>query len=200
MKRSITLLLAGITVAGLGMVSRAQVDLSEFPVGTTHMVYEVRAEDLSEPQTMELTVTVYGDDQYKVRMVTEAVGNEDELATGFGFIFGSASVSSGSGHDADYSSLQALMDQRQRLQEGQEYALPGADFVEIVGVEIAGVWCLEGTIVDDDDPNVRMSVAFSLTNPVYISPRIQVLEQRDGEWVETFALELVEYVFDESGG
>jgi len=201
MKRvAVAVLTSILAIVGAELLAVGQVDLSEFPIGSTRMVYAVRSEDLSEPQTMELTVTAYGDDQYKVRMVTESIGNEDELATGFGFIFGSASVSSGTGQDADYSSLQALMDQRQRLQEGQNYALPGADFVDIIGVEIAGVWCLEGTIVDDDDPDNRMSVAFALTNPVYISPRIRVLELQDGEWVETFALELVEYTLDESGG
>ena len=199
-RKAIVALISVVAVASVGLLAVGQVDLGEFPVGSTRMVYAVRSEDVSESQTMELTVAVYGDDQYKVRMVMETIGNEDELAAGFGFIFGSTSVSSGSGQDADYSSLQALMDQRQRLEEGQNWALPGGDFVDIIGVEIAGVWCLEGTIVYDDDPNSRMFVAFSLTNPVYISPRIRVEELRTGEWVETFALELVEYTFDESGG
>jgi len=165
------------------------------------MIYTVSSEDTSEPQTLELTVTSYGNDRYTVRMVTEQTGNEDELATGFGFIFGSGNVSSGGGHDADFSSLTALMDQRDRLQEGQNYLLPGGGmFTEIVGVTIAGVWCLEGTFIDADDENIRMTVAFALTNPVYISPLIRAEELRDGEWVETFSLELIEYTVVEGEG
>jgi hypothetical protein len=134
-------------------------------------------------------------------MVTEQTGNEDELATGFGFIFGSAMVASGGGHDADFSSLSALMNQPDRLQEGQDMMLgASADFTNIVSVEIAGVWCFVGTIIDRDEPDVRMTVAVALTNPVYISPLIRAEELRDGEWVETFSLELVEYTVVEGEG
>jgi hypothetical protein len=165
------------------------------------MIYNVTSEDMSEGQTLELVVTSYGDDRYTVRMVTEQTGNEDELATGFGFMFGAASVSSGGGHDADYSSLTALMDQRDRLQEGQDYLLPGGGaFTDIAGVTIAGVWCLQGTMIDEDDENVRMTVAFALTNPVYISPRIVAEELKNGAWVETFRLELVEYTVVQGEG
>jgi len=165
------------------------------------MLYSVTAEDMTEPQSLELTVTVYGDDRYTVRMMTEQTGSEDELATGFGFLFGATQVSSGSGHDVSYNSLDALMDQRSRLQEGQDYLLPGGGmFTEIVGATIAGVFCLEGTLVDEEDPNERVIVAFALSHPVYISPRIRAEEMRDGEWVQTFALELIEYVVDESEG
>ncbi|MCK5248221.1 hypothetical protein KAR02_15050, partial [Candidatus Bipolaricaulota bacterium] len=132
MKRTIGILTGlGLMLAGLGAV--AQSDLDVFPIGTTTMIYTVTSEDTSEPQILELVVTSYGDDRYTVRMVTEQTGNEDELATGFGFIFGSAMVSSGGGHDADFSSLNALMDQRSRLEEGQDYLLPGGGmFTEIV--------------------------------------------------------------------
>ncbi|MFC2105721.1 hypothetical protein ACFLS0_03110 [Candidatus Bipolaricaulota bacterium] len=200
MKRTIGVLAGlGMMLAGVGAV--AQSDLDIFPLGTTTMIYNVISEDVSEKQILELVVTSYGDDRYTVRMVTEQTGNEDELATGFGFMFGAASVSSGGGHDADYSSLTALMDQRDRLQEGQDYLLPGGgSFENIVGVTIAGIWCLQGSFIDTDDENVRMTVAFALTNPVYISPLIRAEELRDGEWVETFALELVEYTVVEGEG
>ena len=200
MKRTIGVLAGlGLLFAGLGAVAQSDIDV--FPLGTTTMIYAVTSEDMSESQTLELTVTSYGDDRYTVRMVTEQTGNEDELASGFGFMFGAASVSSGGGHDADYSSLTALMDQRDRLQEGQDYLLPGGgSFENIVGVTIADVWCLEGSYIDEDDEDVRMTVAFALTNPVYISPRIVAEELRDGEWVETFRLELVEYTVTEGEG
>jgi len=184
----------------IGVTGFAQSDLDQFPLGTTKMVYHVTAEDISEMQTLELTVTSREDGRYTVRMVTEQTGDEDELATGFGFIFGAATVSSGGGHDVSYTSLEALMDQRSRLQEGQDYMLPsGGMFTEIVGVTIADVWCLEGTLQDEDDPNERLTIAFALTHPVYISPRIRAEELRDGEWVEIFSLELVEYTVTEGG-
>ncbi|MBE0634924.1 hypothetical protein IH601_02880 [Candidatus Bipolaricaulota bacterium] len=200
MKKTIGILTGmGLLLAGVGAV--AQSDLDVFPLGTTTMLYNVTSEDMTGAQTLELVVTAYGDDRYTVRMVTEQTGNEDELGTGFGFMFGAASVSSGGGHDADYSSLTALMDQRNRLQEGQDYLLPGGgSFENIIGITIAGVWCLQGTMIDEDDENVRMTIAFALTNPVYISPLIRAEELRDGEWVETFALELIEYTLVEGEG
>jgi hypothetical protein len=86
------------------------------------------------------------------------------------------------------------MDQRSRLQEGQEYLLPGGgSFTNIMGVTVAGVWCLQGSLVDPDEPETRTTVAFALSHPVYISPLIRVEELRSGQWVEVFSLELVEY-------
>jgi hypothetical protein len=199
--KKITSLLVLLSLMGFAVSVFAQSDLEVFPIGTTTMRYTVSSEDTSEPQILELVVTSYGDDRYTVRMVTEQTGNEDELATGFGFIFGSAMVASGGGHDADFSSLSALMNQPDRLQEGQDMMLgASADFTNIVSVEIAGVWCFVGTIIDRDEPDVRMTVAVALTNPVYISPLIRAEELRDGEWVETFSLELVEYTVVEGEG
>jgi len=200
MKRTLGLL-AGLVLAGIGIVGYAQADLDVFPVGETAMLYNMTAEDMSEPQTLELSVIVYDDDRYTIRMVTEQTGTEDELGTGFGFIFGAAQVSSGGGHDADFSSLDALMDQRNRLQEGQDYLLPGGgSFENIEGVTIAGVFCLQGTLLDEDDETARMTIAFALSHPVYISPLIVAEEFQDGAWVETFRLELIEYTFVESEG
>jgi len=197
MKRT-TILMAILAIAALGLATMAQADLDVFPVGTTVMTYAVTAEDMTESQSLELAVTVHEDGLFTVRMMTEQTGTEDELATGFGFLFGATQVSSGSGHDVSYNSLDALMDQRSRLAEGQDYLLPGGGvFTEIVGVTIAGVWCLEGKLIDEDDPNERLTVAFALTHPVYISPLIRAEELRDGEWVKTFELELVEYISPE---
>jgi len=194
MKRISGTILALIAVA-FAVCASAQSDLDGFLVGTTRMLYEVVSEGIDAPQTLELVVTVHGDDLYTVRMTTEATGSQEELAAGFGFIFGAASVSSGAGKGVDYSSIQALIDQRSRLQEGEDYALPGADFVDVVAVTIAGIDCIEGTIVDADRPDSRTTIAFALADPVYISPLIVVEELRDGEWVETFRMELVEYSY-----
>ncbi len=200
MKRTVGIL-AGLLLSGIGIIGYAQADLDVFPIGETTMSYHMTAEDMTEPQTLELGVTAYGDDRYTIRMTTEQTGTEDELGTGFGFIFGAAQVSSGGGHDADFSSLDALMDQRDRLQEGQDYLLPdGESFQSIEGVTIAGVFCLQGTLLDEDDENARMTIAFALSHPVYISPLIVAEEFRDGAWVETFRLELLEYTFVEGEG
>jgi hypothetical protein len=200
MKRIISLMV-GLMVLSIGFGAVSQADLDVFPIGTTKMVYRITSEDITEPQILELVVTAHEDGRYTVRMVTEQTGNKDELETGFGFIFGAARVSSGAGHDVSYTSLEALMDQRDRLQEGQDYLLPGGGlFTEIVGVTVAGVWCLEGSFVDPDEPDTRMTVAFALSHPVYISPRIRAEELRGGVWVETFVLELVEYTVTEGDG
>ena len=168
-----------------------------------HEVYMRLVENLCRDQVLtQLPFACLDEDgRYTVRMVTEQTGDEDELATGFGFIFGASRVSSGGGHDVSYTSLEALMDQRDRLQEGQDYLLPsGGLFTEIVAATIAGVFCLEGTLENPDEPDTRMTIAFALTHPVYISPLIRAEELRDGEWVETFALELIEYTVTEGEG
>ncbi len=191
MKKTLGLLCLSAVIA-LSGVAFGQSDLAAFPVGATKMVYSIRSEDMARAMPLELTVTAFGDGTYSVRMVTEATGTEDELGS-FGFMGGMTSVST-SGQSVNYASLEALMDQRSRLAEGQEYLLPGGGtFTSIVGATVAGVWCLQGEMVDPDEPGTRMTVAFALSNPVYISPRIRVEELRGGQWVEVFSLELVEY-------
>ena len=192
--------IAGITVWVIGWASFAQADLDAFPVGTTRMVYDVTAEDMSEPQILELIVVAREGGKFTVKMYTESTGTEDQLS-GFGFLFGATSLAYGGEHDVSYSSLQALIDQRSLLQEGQEYLLPGgAAFTDIVGVDIAGVFCLEGSFIDPEEEATRMTVAFGLSQPVFISPRVVAEELRDGQWVEVFRLELVEYAFSEGEG
>ncbi len=189
--------IAAVMVVGMAWSGFAQADLGAFPIGTTTMHYGVTAEDMTEPQVLELVVIARDNEQFTVKMYTESTGTEDQLS-GFGFIFGATSVAYGGEHDLSYSSLQALIDQRSRLQEGQEYLLPGgASFTDITGTTIAGVWALEGRFVDPDEEDTRMTVAFGLSHPVFISPRVVAEELRAGEWVEVFRLELVEYTFAE---
>ncbi len=189
-------------VAGLlltSLVVLGQADLTAFPLGRTTMVYTVTSEETSDPLILEFFVVSLGDDRYTLSMRSEQTGTSDELS-GFGFIFGAASVSSGSGESVDYSSLQALMDQRDRLQEGQDYLLPGGvEFTDIVGTTIAGVWCLEGSYVDPRDNATRVTVAFALSDPTYISPRIRTEALRGGQWVETFSIELTQYTVEGGG-
>jgi len=187
------LILASLVVAVAVSSAFAQADLDTFPIGTTRMVYNIRTEDMGQAQALELSVTAFAGGTFTVRMVTEGTGTKDEMEA-FGFIFGATHVSSGSGQNVSYSSLQALMDQRSRLQEGQAYLLPGGgSFTNIVGATLAGVWCLQGSLIDPDAPDTRTTVAFALSHPVYISPLIRVEELRSGQWVEVFSLELIEY-------
>jgi hypothetical protein len=191
--KRIVILASLVLVVAVGVAAWGQVDLGVFPIGTTKMVYNIRTEDMGQAQALELSVTAHSDGTFTVRMVTEATGTKDQLEA-FGFIFGATNVSSGSGQNVSYSSLQALMDQRSRLQEGQVYLLPGGgSFTNITGVTMAGVWSLQGTLADPNEPDTRTTVAFALSHPVYISPLVRVEELRSGQWVEIFSLELVEY-------
>jgi len=175
----------------------AQSELNSFPEGTTTMKYEIRGEDAGL-QTLELRVTSYGDGTYTLSMLNEQSGSEDDLGS-FGFIFGVSSVSSGAGTSVDYSPLEALMDQRDRLQVGEDYLLPGGtEFTGIAAVNVAGVQCLEGSYIDPNDESRRVNVAFALTHPTYVSPRLRVEELRGEEWVETFIIELVDYTLSDS--
>ena len=182
--------LAAISVAGL-----AQQSIEDFPLGTTAMVYEIVSGEYVEPVTLALTIEVLEDEIYRMNMSIGAEGTADQLG-GFGFMFLGAGVSTGGGEDISYSALEALFDRSELLEEGEDYILPqGGSFTEIVAVEIASVWCLEGVLVDPDNSDVRTTVAFALTYPVYSSPRLTVQERVDGEWATTFKMELVEYVF-----
>lgn len=185
--------LASVFAVGGGAFGQAQ--LESFPQGTTTMTFRIVAEDMSEPQALELQVIAQADGIYTVRMMLEASGTADQLST-FGLVFGAAGLLYGGGQDVSLAALQTLMNQRARLQEGQEYALPGGgSFTNVASVTIAGVRCIEGTIVDPRSPNAKTTVAFSLSHPVYTVPRVLVERRRDGRWETVFSLELVGYTF-----
>jgi len=195
MKR-LSLISACIALVVFGATAIAQSSLDAFPAGKTTMTYRMTNEDMQQPQTLELVVTTHGDGTYSINMSMSATGTSDQLS-GFGFLFGGGSLAAGSGEDVSYASLQALIAQRSRLQAGQEYLLPGGGkFTDITGVTIAGVWCLQGQFVDPNNPDTRTTLAFALSQPVYIFPEVKVEKQEKGEWVETFALELTGYTFD----
>lgn len=181
--------LAGTSLAGV-----AQHSIEDFPLGTTRMIYEIRSDEYNEPVTLALTIEVREDETYRMTMSVGAEGTADQLE-GFGFMFLGAGVSTSSGEDISYSALEALFDRSELLEEGENYILPqGGSFNDIVSVEIASVWCLEGVLADPGNPDVRTTVAFALTYPVYSSPRLTVQERVNGEWTTTFSMELTEYV------
>lgn len=186
-----TLMLAGLVA--LSTAAFGQAKLEAFPVGTTTMVYTVVTSELTQPQTLELQVIVHPARTYTVRMVAEASGTADQLS-GFGFLFGGAGLAYGGGEDVSLSALQVLVDQRSRLQEGEEYLLPGGgSFANVAIVDIAGVRCVEGSYVDPKNSDTRMTVAFGISQPVYTVPRIRLERFRGGRWETVFHMELIAY-------
>lgn len=187
------LILVCLAATGLGALGQAK--LEAFPAGTTTMTFTVVTEDLPKPQKLELQVIVHTDGTFTVRMVAEATGTGTQLA-GFGFLFGGASLAYGSGGDVSLSPLQMLVDQRSRLQAGEEYLLPGGGtFTNVTVVDIAGVRCVEGVYVDPKSRDTRMTVAFGVSKPVYTMPRVRVERLRGGSWQTVFLMELVAYTF-----
>ncbi len=196
----ITGLFVLLGVIGFGVLSFAQADLNAFPTGSTKMVYEIVTEGMNDPQTLELVVVSHENERYTLSMCTRSSGTKNQLAS-FGFVFSAMGIAYGGGGDAGYSSLQPLIDQRSRLQEGEEYILPGGgSFTSIIKLAIAGVQCLEGSFIDPDEEDRRMTVAFALSHPVYNPPRIRIEELHGGEWMEVFRMELIEYTFTAQEG
>ncbi|HEU68507.1 MAG TPA: hypothetical protein ENN53_04740 [Candidatus Acetothermia bacterium] len=187
--------IALVSLLAVGVCAFGQAKLESFPAGTTTMVFHIVAEDLREPQLLELQVIARADGPYTVRMVMEATGTADQMSA-FGFLFGAAGLQYGGGQDVSLAALQTLMDQRRRLQEGQEYVLPsGGAFTDVAPVTIAGIQCIAGSIVDPRSPDSRTTVAFSLSHPVYTVPLVRLERLRDGRWETVFSMELVEYTF-----
>ena len=196
MRFKIAALISLIIMVFVGFSLYGQNELSDFPVGTTDMSYQIRTEQLPEPQTLDLTVTGLADGRYRVRMTAESVGTPDQLSL-FGFLFGMTSVRSG-GTDIDFGPISALLSHRTDLAAGEDYILPGGGTFHAEKEEkIAGIPCLIGSYTDPDHPNTRTTLAFSLKKPVFISPLIKVEENRDGKWTTTFLLELTSYTCPE---
>jgi hypothetical protein len=185
-----------LAVAVFAGAAFAQSDVEDFPVGTTRMAYEIRTEHVSSPESLVLIVTGYPDGQYKVEMSAEAVGKPDELDV-FGYLFGTTRMTTG-GSSVAFDPLSALIERRDRLAPGEEYLLEGgSSFSGTELVTIATLPCIRGTYTTTKDEKLRMTIAFSLLRPVFTSPYVRVEELRDGVWVETLRMELVEYTVSE---
>lgn len=194
MKRIVGLIMV-MGLVGIGVSSYAQSDLDTFPIGKTEMVYQITTEDMESPQVLGFTIVSHGSDSYTLSMNIEASGTADQLA-GFGFLFTGAQMSYAGGENVSYSPLQALMEQRSHLQAGNDYILPGGgSFKDITLEAIAGVQCLQGSFVDPSREDARTTMAFSISDPVYMFPLVRVEELRDGQWVTTLQMELTIYKF-----
>ena len=188
-------LLMMVGILAVGVSAFAQSDLNAFPIGKTEMVYQITTEDMESPQLLNFTIVSRGNDDYTVSMSIEASGTADQLA-GFGFLFTGARMSYAGGENVSYSPLQALIEQRSHLQAGNDYILPGGgSFKDIKNVEIAGVQCLQGSFVDPSNADTRTTIAFSVSDPVYMFPFVRVEKSRDGKWVTTLQMKLTKYTF-----
>jgi len=194
MKRIVGLIII-MGLVGIGVSSYAQSDLDTFPIGTTELAYQIATEEMDSPQSLGFTIVSRGNDDYTLSMSIEASGSANQLA-GFGFLFTGAQMSYAGGENVSYSPLQALMEQRSHLQAGNDYILPGGgSFKDITLVEIAGVQCLQGSFIDPSNADTRTTMAFSISDPVYMFPRVRVEELRNGKWVTTLQMELTKYTF-----
>jgi len=194
-----------LVIAGVALTGYTQTAWEAFPLGTTRMVYRIESNESPEDierMAVELCITSHGDEHYTLEVSTRQTGTVNQLgAEAIGLILGATSVSLGDADDVDYSPLMALIAQRDKLREGQNYMLPnGTEFTEIMGVTIAGVFCLEGSYLDPTDSTRRMAVAFALSHPTFVAPRLREQELQNGEWMTTFLLELTDYSFTELEG
>jgi len=183
-----------LTFVFIGFSLYGQTELSDFPLGTTTMSYKIQTDELTDPQLLTLTVTGLPDGRYRIRMTAESTGTPDQLSL-FGFLFGMTTVRSG-GTNIDFTPIAALLSHREALSAGEDYILPGGGtFHAEKNTDIAGIPCLVGAYTDPDHPNTRITLAFSLEKPVFISPLIKVEEKRAGDWASTFVLQLTAYSF-----
>ncbi len=194
MKRAASLILV-LAITATSITALAQSNLDDFPVGNTKMQYQITTEEMENPQWLGLSITSRGDDDYTISMNIEATGTANQLA-GFGFLFTGAQMSYAGGESVTYSPLQALIEQRSHLSPNNDYILPGGgEFKDITNTEIAGVQCLQGIFEDPSEQDVRITIAFGISEPMYMFPLVKVEELHDGKWVLSLKMELMEYSF-----
>jgi len=168
-------------------VAWAQVDLDEFPTGTTEMSWRLAGEGIPPEQTIGLTVS-RENDEYDLRLSVSARGAADELEL-LGFL-GSALGVQAPGAEVDLSVLSTLLRRPGRLEVGAEYHLPGGRLFTVrERTEIAGVESLIGEYREPGAARV-VEIGISLDDPVYFLPLIRVT--RNGEL--ELEMELVEYI------
>ncbi len=185
MKKAIGVML--LACALLATVAVAQVDLEEFPSGTTEMTWRLAGKDVPPDQNLYLAVT-REDDEFAVEMRVSARGAADELGL-LGFL-GSALGVQAPGTDLDLSVLSTVMRRRDVLGVGEDYQLPGGYVFRIrEETEVAGVLCLIGEFgVAGGETKTELGIA--VDEPVYFLPLLRMT--RRGEL--QFEMELIAYV------
>lgn len=166
-------------------------ELRDFPVGRTHMVYQLRSVEEAEAQFQIITVTGLADGSYRLRLTLEAVGSADELSLAYlmagtwvGYVGGAM------------MGLDALIARRQHLTVGEEYRLPGGvRFAITAMVEIAGIRALQGVFTDPASPGMRTIIALAMDDPVLLLPLVRVEQEEEGGWLVIYSIELTEYTF-----
>lgn len=190
----LTKILLGITAIVLitTTIGWGQAELSEFPLGTTTMVYRIVSEEIEEPQYKRITVIGLEDGRFRLIITQEAIGTPEELAF-FGILGGMMMLHAGE-REVDFTPLLFLMERRELLVVGEEFLLIGGGrFIVDKYIKIAGIETIQGTYLDPRRPDERMIFAFSRWAPVFLFPRLRVEELIDDEWRLLFKVELIDY-------
>lgn len=164
---------SAILLLGFGLMAAAQADISEFPLGVTEMVWELRG--AGPAQELRLQVEGLAEGRYRVtlRLSFEGLGTELSM---LGFL-GAPLLIQGTVAQIDLSALNVLIRRREVLNVGETYALPGGAFFVREKGEIAGVVCLVGEFRPAERSDTVIEVGFSLSAPVYWLPLLRVQER-----------------------
>jgi hypothetical protein len=191
MRRVALILALLMLVVLLGLWSSAQTNgyFQRYPGGTTHAVYQISDQKLSNPLQLRFDVKPATGDQLTVTTANEITASRTELEGG---VFEGVAAAQLAVNDPG---VQALLGQQ--LQLGVTYVLPGgAHFTTEQRTTIAGVSVIEGTLTDPQKPDQRTELAFAegdsgLTLP--FPPLIKTEKLQNGSYQATFSQELVEY-------
>lgn len=190
--RRITMILALLMVVALwGLWSSAQTSgyFQRYPGGTTHAVYQINYQKLTNPLLLSFDVKAAAGDQLTVTTANEITASRTELEGG---VFEGVAAVQLAVNDPG---VQALLGQQ--LQLGVTYVLPGgARFSTEQRTTIAGVPVIAGTLTDPQKPDQRTQLAFAegdsaLTLP--FPPLIKTEKLQNGSYQATFSQALVEY-------
>ncbi len=174
-------------VAACSAAAWAQVELDEFPSGTTEMSWRLTGENIPPEQTIRLTVIREGD-EYELGLQVSARGAAEELGL-LGFL-GSAFGIQAPGAEVDLSVVSTLLRRPERLEVGADYHLPGGRLFTVrERTEIAGVLCLVGEYKEPGSARV-VEIGIALEDPVYFLPLVRVTRNSELQ----MEMELVEYI------
>ncbi|MFO8033863.1 MAG: hypothetical protein R6U88_01710, partial [Candidatus Bipolaricaulota bacterium] len=135
-----------------GSCGWAQVELDEFPSGTTVMTWRLAGEDIPPEQTMTLRVTREAD-EFGVQLEVAARGTAEEL--GLLSFLGLALGIQVPGTEVALSVVSTDLLRPDILEVGEDYQLPGGRVFRVrEQVEVAGVLCVVGEYREPDGVEV----------------------------------------------